>query len=69
MNVRNYILYLIRNSNPHILITRLNNTRWLLLFLLLHFSLIKSKFLVLILRSNSAEFFYIKIFFIIKNLL
>jgi len=27
MNVRNQNLYLIRNSNPHILITRLNNTR------------------------------------------
>jgi len=52
MNVKNQNLYFIRNSNPHIRITRLNNTRWLLLFLLSHCSLIKSKFLVFISRST-----------------
>jgi len=57
---------LIRNSNPHIRITRLNNIYTLIITIFIAIALflffIKSKFLVFISRSSSAKFFYIKIF-------
>jgi len=66
MNVRNQNLNLIRNSNPHIRITRLTNIRMLIitifaitLFLIFfHYFLYKSKFLVFSSRSNNQVFFH-----------